>query len=316
MKYHFKYIFIFICFSIFSNTINAQNSANALNILSRKMADVNDAILIYKTNVRTSISDQKITYQNGQVLITYTLNKETYYAQFQAENIRQATNFSEAICAPNSPIGIIRLYFDNHLVKSWNTTKTGENPIYRDYFDFYFLQKDTEAFKIIDKQITELQPTNNLNYTDTTLDHLYGKHVNTEFWVKDKNASTTYNLDDIVYNNNQLFIYYREVVESIKSTSKRMYLIVIPLSSMEKIILDMETSKPAGIYLDSDIKGLELYWYISNGDFYSFLKNKAEQIPLFLKIATPGDKQHLQDFLNRIIRINGGKQTLKAKILE
>lgn len=316
MKYQFKFILLVIAFSSFSYNIDAQNSANALTILSKKMADVNDAILIYKSNVRTSISDQKITYQNGQVLISYTLNKENYYAQFQAENIMQVSDFSEALCAPNSPIGIIRLYFDNHLVKSWNTTKYGENPVYKEYFDFYFLQKDPDAFKSIDKQITELEPTNNVNYADTTIEHLYGKHIENEFWVKDKNASTTYNLDDVVYNNNMLYLYYREVIESVKSTSKRMYMAVIPLSNMEKILLDMEASKPAGVYLDPDVKGLELYWYIAYGDFYSFIKNKADQMPMFLKIATPGDKQHLQDYLNRAIKINGGKQILKVKIQE
>jgi hypothetical protein len=316
MKSPLKYLVIVLALSGVSFVLQAQSSTLALNILTKKLADVNDAILIYKSNARATISDQKISFQNGQVLINYTFNKETYYAQFQAENIMHASNFSEALCVSNSPIGVIRLYFDNHLVKSWNTSKNGENPIYRDYFDFYFLQKDPEAFKTIYKYISELQPSNSSSNRDTTLGHLYNKHLHSEFWVKDKNASTTNFLDDVMYNNNLLYLYYREVTESIKSTTKRMYMTVIPLSNMEKIILDMEFSKPAGIYLDSDVKGLEHYWYVANGDYYSFLKNKADQIPMFLKIATPGDKQHLQDYLNRAIRINGGKQTLKAKIQE
>ena len=195
----------------------------------------------------------------------------------------QVSNFSEALCVSNSPIGVIRLYFENHLVKSWNTTKIGENPIYRDYFDFYFLQKDPSAFKTIDKLISDLQPSKSIT-ADTSTNHLFNKHLHSEFWVKDKNASTTFFLDDFMYANNFMYLYFREVVENIKSTYKGMYLLVIPLSNMEKVFMNMESSKPAGIYLDADVKGLELYWYAGNGDYYTYVKNKADQVPLFLKI--------------------------------
>jgi hypothetical protein len=253
-----------------------------VGIINELVQESNGQLKIFKDS-RFIVDEAGVNWVNNMLEVRMRTGNKLYVSRFDPVYIKEVTISPKKY---DSPVGTVKVKLINYLShRILMEKKSISSDRLEDEVFLNYLQVDGKAGPKIQAALEQLKRLQKIAQTNDPLvsladDHMLMKQV----WMSENQAAYTFDFRFASAGGCELWIYadYKKVSKN--GDEGGTIMAIIPLKSIDRIVLDRKKAKPASYLMEVEKK--EIRWYVFNKEkgVLERLDQALATIPLFFEV--------------------------------